>query len=387
MPETTQILAPVDTIDPNKGLEPVAVWDDQFAQPYELKSFAVELAAIADEEEEVIPPPAPASVAVSSTPEPEDAPEVHKFDDGSSVTVEKTNKGWKATLDNNDGSGNEVFYGKNKNELLVNSLAAKARATKKIRSQEKEIKRYRLQNVVEPAVAPTDPAPQPITADDVFAIKTKMESNPVEAVRELIKKETGMSLTELAALAKEGREAKRALTSEEVARDFMAQNPDYYPDQGYENYQSILTYLVNKKLHKAMPSTDEAIKAVASEIHARGFWTVSNLQEAFDYLKQEGLLVMAPSDAPEEPEQVVEKPAVVAAPVVQTPASPPAPARIVRTGPRAGLGIRSSVASATPPEPTKPPSVEELKTQLENASDNEIEAAWNAVRQYARRNK
>lgn len=381
---------PIDLESPGKGVEPAPIkdsWDDKFTQPYTAGNSIAEAISDLSEEEEfqapapaaVTPTPTPAAVSPQNEPEPEDVPEVKTFADGSSVTIEKTNKGWKGTLDNNDGGGKEVFYGKTKNELLVNSLAAKAQATKKIRTQEKELKRFKLQNEpVTPAAPAPEARPSTITADDVFKIKTQMEANPVDAVEEVIKKRTGMGLEELARTANEGREAKRILGQEGVAKDFMSLNPDYWPDENYENYRNMVIYLGKHKLHKNVPDTQASIKSASDEMYDRGLWTVSSLQEAFDYLKSEDLLIMAP-ELPEE-ETPVQEPAP--APVVAAaPAQPPANSRIVRTGPRAGLGIRSSGASAPPPAPvsTKPPTVEEL----ENMTDDEIARLMAATRQYA----
>src|SRR5579872_5177744 len=96
--------------------------DDLFAQPYqEPGNLQQELENIANEGKPQ-PEPAPAApepVAAQppAEPEPEPQPEVHAYEDGSKLTVEKTAKGWEATLDTGvPGSALEVFRGRTKDE-------------------------------------------------------------------------------------------------------------------------------------------------------------------------------------------------------------------------------------------------------------------------------
>src|SRR5882757_9395777 len=71
--------------------------------------------------------------------EPDDDPIVIQNPDGSSISIEKSSKGWKGSVDIGTGS-TQVYYGKTKNELLTNVLTAQANATKKIREQNRQIK-------------------------------------------------------------------------------------------------------------------------------------------------------------------------------------------------------------------------------------------------------
>src|SRR5215469_7396296 len=118
--------------------------DDDFTQLDTRKgTLADELANIANAEPELIPEvvtnvepvqevnePAPAPAPAPEPPQPE----VTNFADGSSLTLEKTSKGWKATCESGiQGVNAEVFYGRTKDELLQNIAAGKINSTKKIR--------------------------------------------------------------------------------------------------------------------------------------------------------------------------------------------------------------------------------------------------------------
>src|SRR6185312_10891181 len=69
----------------------------------------------------------PAAPAPPAEPESE-APEVFEVD-GGSVSLEKERGQWKATLTNEAGGNPQVYWGKNKNELLANVLKAQLNAT------------------------------------------------------------------------------------------------------------------------------------------------------------------------------------------------------------------------------------------------------------------
>jgi hypothetical protein len=284
--------------------------------------------------------------------EPEDAPsEVIELEDGGSITLAKDKGWWVATLDPGTGANPEKFKGKNKNDLVFEVLKGKLKATQKIREQNLKLKLGAV--APKPATPVVQPSAKMLTADEIFEIKTQLDSNPDLALQTWFQKSTGLSVQQLVSLAQKGAAADASLETEAVGRDFMAKNPDYYPNP--QNLQRITNWVGKFKLGNS--------KADIGELYANGLWTVDNLEEAFQDLATEGFLVKAPK--PVSPEPVVPQPRTEE--------------RIVRTEtrPRAGLGIRTTdVTPAPPPAAPKPPSVEDL----DNMTDKQVADTLAAIR-------
>jgi hypothetical protein len=332
--------------------------------------FFKDLSDIADETPEVQevldaevlaatpPPPAPA-VATVVVP---DQPEVIEYDDGSSVTIEKTAKGWSATLDSNTSSGVEIFRGKTKDEMWRNLAAGKINATRKINSLNRQIK------LGQPEVSQTQPAApkvRELTADEVFELKTQLQNNPDLAFQSWFQKKTGKTVEQLTTLAEKGEEANENLRQEYEAKSFRAEYPEYFNTD--ENYQSLLAWL---RKHKNL---DKDILQ----------FNAKNLGEAFEDLSSDGLLDEAPKVAPVRRASAPQPTPVAATPVPDVvPAPAPAPApdpRIVGTTKRrvrGNFGIpQSAITNAQPVAETAP-----TDEELDNLSNDEINQLFSGVR-------
>ena len=310
-------------------------------------------------------PQAPADPVVDPTPVEPAGPEVIDLEDGGSITLDKEKGQWKATLDPGNGANPEVFWGKNKDGLVVNVLKAKLNATKKIRELNKQVKLGAAPaRTAVPQVVTV--AGKTLTADEIFEIQTQLGSNPDQALESWFQKRTGLSVNQLVALAQKGASADANLRTEAVSREFLSRNPDYYPDN--RNIELILKWLGKFKLGNP--------NATMYDLDSAGQWTVENIEEAFVDLSDDGYLVKAPKPSKVPPTEETTPPVAVH--------SEPAPAqrpdeRIVRTEtrPRAALGIRTSDITpvATPEAPTAP-SVEDLN----NLSDEAVKTLLNGVR-------
>lgn len=309
---------------------------------------------------------------------PADEPKVIKFDDGSSVTIEKTSRGLVATLDAGTGAGPEVFHGANEAELLTTIASAKVHATRKIRELNKQVKLGAVQKTDEPS-KPQPNGTKQLTADEIFEITTQLKSNPDTALEGWFQKKYGLSLEQLVGMAKQGSHAKAEQEMEAVARNFVNDNPDYYADPEGVNYTSVVAFIAKKYLDKTLTLANR--EAVLAEVYHRGYWTTDNLQEAYDELLESGLLQTKPV---EQPPVEVTPPAqtreAVVTPVAPAPASQPTAIPAARRKPRAAitLGIRSN-ESVTPvvPAETKAPSDEDL----ESMSTDDIAKLIAGVRQ------
>jgi hypothetical protein len=204
-----------------------------------------------------------------------------------------------------------------------------------------------------------------------------LEANPALAFNTWFQKSTGLSLQELVAKANLGTQAALDLQAEAVNKEFITSNPGYYPDPDYQNFASLVRWIAKYKLGKT--ATDKNAQAVFNDLVSSGKWTVENLEEAYQDLSEDGLLVKAPKP-PKTPPPVE---------VQTTEPAPPAPRpeeRIVRTEtrPRAALGIRTSdVTPAPPPAPEQAPSAEDF----DSMTDEQITNLMKQIRRNAIQNR
>lgn len=311
----------------------------------------------------------------------ENQPEV--FDvDGGTVTLSHDDKGWHGKLSLDDGGGDEVFHGKTQKELMTKVLAGKVKASAHIRKLNKKIK---LGTPIEDAIPVPDQPVQPkqLNANDIFEIKTALEADPDKAFDLRFQKKYGMSEDQFVALvrkleisSRKGEEAYEELSIESVSKEFLeAHKDEYYPYA--ENGEAIMTWLCRNKLKRNVTKSDN-FGTISSELLRKNLYTVENLEEAFEDLRDSGLLTSLP-----EPELPVELPPEPA-PVVQRPepVQPASNPRIVasRRQARGGLGIRSSSVSNPQPEEPRAPSVDEL----ENMSSADLSKLYSDTLRYAR---
>ena len=373
------LLNPDGTVDPFAGNVDFSSHPDDLRDPDEPLSLNDPvLSPLPNLNPEIIPTPEPPVRA----PEPEpDTPEVLDLEDGTRLTLEKEKGQWKGTIAGGAGRP-QVFWGKTKNELILNTLKAQANATKKIREQNTKLKLEGSVPAQQPVAPPPNPENRELTADEIFEIKTQLDSNPALALDNLFQKQTGLTVRELVSLVKntkqdalEGKQANIELRADSVNRAFRAANPDFYPDAGFKNFELMLKWMAKFKLNKIVK--DNNVDPVFIELVATGNYTVENLEEAFTDLSDDGLLIQAP-------QQNLPSTAVTPPPVVVQQQEPVQPAprpdsRIVRqeTRPRAAMGLRTSDVTpvATPVEP-KAPSADDL----DNMSDDEHTRLWNAIR-------
>jgi hypothetical protein len=335
-------LRPEDAIDPddNRGLDQIQGLDPEIVGPK------------APSEE-----PDPEPVAIIPPPEPEpETPETFELEDGTQLTLEKDKGQWKGSVIGITGNP-QVYWGKNKNELIINILKAQANATKKIREQNLKLK-FGDGTTPKP-VAPVQTAPvvRELSADEVVEIKLLLESNPALAFETWFQKRAGKTLDELVSQSNEGRQASLELQAEAVSKEFTTRNPDYFGDPEWKNFSAIVKWVAKYKF--GHPANDANVQQRFNELVASGHWTVDNLEEAFEDLKED---MVRPPKPPKTP-----------TPVAVLPEPAPAPRqpdeRIVRveTRPRAATGLRpSDVTPAALPETPKAPSAEDLESMTDS---------------------
>lgn len=345
-----------------------------------------ELGKIAEEhpelQKDLVQEPAPGAPPAAPSID-DNQPEV--FDvDGGTVTLSHDDKGWHGTLSLDDGGGDEVFHGKTQKELMMKVLAGKAKASAHIRKLNKKIK---LGTPVDDPVPVVEQPVQPkqLNANDIFEIKTALEADPDKAFDLRFQKKYGMTEDQFVSLvrkleisSRKGEEAYEELTIEGVSKEFLeAHKDEYYPYA--ENGEAIMTWLCRNKLKRNVTKSDN-FGTISSELLRKNLYTVENLEEAFEDLRDSGLLTPPPEQ--EIPTELPPEPA----PVVQRQPEPVQPAsnpRIVasRRQARGGLGIRSSSVSTPSPEEPRAPSADEL----ENMSTAELSKLYSETLSYARK--
>jgi hypothetical protein len=292
----------------------------------------------------------------------ETSPETRIAKNGGSITLEKTSRGWRATLTSGEANSTaENFYGPNKDELIFTLAEGKLEASKAIHRLKKEKLLGGEEATLTAAPVRNTAKVENLSADDVYEIKNKLQDNPSEAIDAWVKKRFGLNPDEFAEALKSAPEAKRIVEAQnikanidEVNSEFVNQNPDYLEyvttadNAVNEANMRILvarmakSYL-NKKITKHTPQAivDDCIY----EVYKRGKWTLENLETAKEELVESELF-----ERPESPRSVAtHKPEPVTVPGP----SVPAPQRIATTtGQPVGLGIpaRSSTPAVVPEE-------------------------------------
>jgi hypothetical protein len=363
--------------------------DPQFAQidlrkgPGDMATKLTEIANSGDPDvpvlvDEVENPPAPDPEPVAG-----EQPEVYEYPDGSSVTIENIPTGVKATVSVGEGGGDQVYYGKDRNELLNQVLSAQLNATKKIRQQNKQLKLTATPRAAGPISLEVEPQPHELTVDEKFEIKTKLADDPDLAIQDWFQKKTGMSVEELTALAQEGRAASDAVVMDTEARAFKEETPRYACTSA--NFRILIGYLAKEKLNVELTQGNE--DEVLRTLVRNEFFSRTTLAEAYEALVQDGLLELLPEET--EPPADGEPPATPPPPPPKpvTPTVPPAGIPR-RAGPRAAkvtLGIKPSSTSGLPPDADadRAPSVEEL----DNLSTEDVGKLLAGVRQLRARTR
>jgi hypothetical protein len=299
------------------------------------------------------------------------APSVHQFPDGATVSVQKGKRGWEATLNLNlSGVNPEVFYGTTKEQMWQNVAHAKLNATKKIREQNKQLK---LGTVPQATKSPVKEFQvKPLTSAEIAQFRATFEASPEKALSDLFKGRTGHTIEDLSAQSSEVANLHDELVMKTESGGFLERYPDYHVHQ--DNYTSLLAWLSKNKLGTVL--TDKNQDTTLLALIRGGHYTKENLGEAYEDLSESGLLITKPvAPKPREPvppATTVAATAPAPSPVLPASVKPPASSREVsRTRqPRAGLGIRSSEATAPAPTPTtnQPPSA----IDFEKMSDAEI---------------
>jgi hypothetical protein len=321
---------------------------------------------------EELPPPPP--------PEPE-GPETMDLEDGTQLVLSKDKGVWVGSVVGRAGNA-QVYKGATKDKLILEILKAQANATKKIREQNAKIKFGSIPAKAAPAPQPQQSAPvRQLTADEIFEYKTLWESDPVAANDFMLQKTRGITMDQVLTLAQQGAQkgsyAANQLTAEQANKTFLANNPDYYPDnQNSQNHRQLLRWIAKFKLGEVV-SLENAFN-IADKLISEGVYTAENLEEAFQDLNNDGLMIQAPRQPKTPSPETVEPPPPVA--VQHEPAPAPRPdSRIVSqvTRPRAALGIgRNDVTPVKPPESPNAPSAEDF----ENMTDEEVANTLNAIR-------
>lgn len=229
-----------------------------------------------------------------------------------------------AEIQDDAGKTVSVFKGKSEREVADTVLSSAANASA-------EIKRLRGSRAPDHApAAPQAAAPRDLSPEERLRLSYEMgDPDKVQgAVREVVQAVTGLRPEDIGAAIARMSEAEQQTYFREQTRLFLATNPDYFNHD--DNEQRMVELLQLKKLD----------------------YTANNLQIVYDDLISKGLLIQRPaieSEAAAASQEQGQNPNGSAAEP-----NPPRPQARPR-GYTVSSGMRSSDASARPPQPVAKP--------------------------------
>lgn len=291
------------------------------------------------------------------------SPEVIELSNGGRITIEKTNKGWKAILDSGDANApEENFYGNNWRNLLANLAKAKLEATKAIRKLKKE----KMLGGDEPQHVPVKPKNveakvSTLTADQIVGLKNMLADNPGEAFDTYIKNKFNLDPDDFAEALRAAPKAQQIAEMQriqaevkDVNDDFIRNNPDFVEKyQSDENARLLIQRLAKVYLKKSVSKSLKVnVDDVIYDLFKEGFWTEENLETAKDELIESGLLEPITSTTPTQ--------TPTRQPVANSPSDPPKRIATGNTGTPAGLGLPARNSSPTVVPEEKPLTVSDL---------------------------
>ncbi len=235
----------------------------------------------------------------------------------------KVKGGWEARVEAIDGSGEQVWFAKTKDELSQKILDAQANATAKIRQQQEENNQLLLEQPADIASPRKKLEPRALTADEQFEIAEDLKSGDPSRVNK--------------ALERRDRIRFGAPAEEIVTRVVTS-----------EAQLDRASYLATAKLFMKQHSDVEFSKELGDKmdvILAESNWdyTVRNLNKALGMLKEKGEVptrVSTPVERRELPAPVVALPSA---------ADPAAPVAAAVTPTSAEAPVVTPVSKVTPP--------------------------------------
>lgn len=184
---------------------------------------------------------------------------------------------YRREIDLGDGSGVQVFEASSLEALVDRIADAQLNATKKIRSQEAELRDFRARHAEKPK-------PKELSADEEYVLSQELTKTPSVAFRKLFKESTGMDLEELQEVKKEIDGRKQASLRLQAMETFLATHDDFENANEIDGRPNPNGDLMRMKLAElGLPVTSE------------------NLHRAYLDLKPSGLLKLKSEEAHAEP--------------------------------------------------------------------------------------
>ena len=323
----------------------------------------------------------PETEPIEVVPVAEERPKVYHLEDGSGevhIEKDKEKNQWKGTAYSSFGAKPQVYWGKTKEELLVNVMQAQVHATKKIRQLNTELKLNSGSTSTAGRVPET--STRQLSADEKVEIRMEMDTDVEAAFEKLFVKKFGQTPESLAKQAAAGQQALYEQTLQGVNQQFRAEHPEYYPDDNGKNYQLLVQYMAKQSLGQSGKETAKNLDKTIYDLVAGGYYTAENLEQAFEDLSED--MIYAPKPTASQPTSTPS-----AEPRTETPPTDPRIVSVTRR-PRAGLGLRPSDVSATPvPSSDKPPTVEDIASYANSLKDEDLEKLYHSSLAAARRQR
>lgn len=314
LPQTTTLGPSQDDIDAARAAEAAAA--EPIAQVEEVQADAAAQAQ-ADADRLV------AEAAAAGTPLTVQRDAVEILYDG----VEKLGEGsYKLTVDPEDGTPVEVFYGATQKDCFKALRKSKASATRELRRRAKKVQITDELRALQVEVINYPPLVRPVvlSADEIFTL-TEQLKDPV---------------TSLSAMTKL---RQASVTPEECDRQNEAIERQRYSD----GYNTAITWIQTHPDFYACPENISALQTIMASLN----WavTIKNLDLAYDNLVEQGVLLERPEESTSN-QPVVAQPASVVPVAAAVPVVTPAPAQ-ASAAPKTQAPTQKATTGALPVAP------------------------------------
>lgn len=204
---------------------------------------------------------------------PADAP-AQQPDDKKPAEKQEEPKKFRREIDLGDGSGKQVFEADSMEALVDELTKAQENATRKIREQNKALKRARRKPAPVVQADPAQSDVKPLTPDEEFMLGQQFSQNPTKTFERLFEAQTGYKLSEFKSKVAAMEAFQEAQAATAAAQEFLNDHEDdYLPTPA--NYRALQEYLEEHNL----PMNRETLEEAFDEVRQVGFPDEATSQE------------------------------------------------------------------------------------------------------------
>lgn len=175
---------------------------------------------------------------------------------------------YRRVIDVGGDAGAEIFEAESLEELVDKIAEAKKHATKKIREQELELRKYKTQEA---------PKAREFNADEEYIFSQEMLKSPTKAVANIFKELTGYEISQFGTVAKAQAAAEKAQEQSQAIASFLTTHTDYEDDgdAGQKNGLLMSKWMGEER-------TVESFEKAYQDLKSRGLLTLKGKEAHAD---------------------------------------------------------------------------------------------------------